>query len=183
MSELEVALLGWFSLACGKFNIQIGFGGCFGSMEGTVRSVGGNVSQKRFAGRLLGFDELLCVVKENIGAVAFDWNRSLVVPIASTKIRVVPIVGSLPNAAAPVTQDFGIAAILRAIGIVVTQMPLAKHSGRIPGITENLSDRWFVLAQHAASHDRVPHSSSVGPMARLQCCSSRRAGRSNVIIF
>ena len=60
-----------------------------------------------------------------------------VVPVAAIKVSVIPVIGRLTDAAAAVPHDFAIAAIFRAIGIIVAQVPFAKHAGRVAGIGKN----------------------------------------------
>ena len=56
-------------------------------------------------------------------------------------------------------------AILRAVRIVVAQVPFTEHAGVIAAIAENLADGHLVMAQHGTAHDRVPHAGAIGPAA------------------
>ena len=130
----------------------------------------------------LRLDELFGIVEEHVGAKAGNLLRFAVVPIAAIEVGVVPVIGCLPDASTAVTHDFGVPAVLRSIGIVVAQVPLAKHAGGIAVVLEDLAHRDFVLTQHRSTHDRVPNARPIGPVPGQECGSSRRAGRSDMVV-
>ena len=97
-------------------------------MQRPVGRIGTNVGEERFLRLDVLGDELVSLLKKHIGAKALRLNDLLVVKVAAVEIGVVPDVGRLPHATSAVTIHFVEATILRAIGVVVSHMPLAEHA-------------------------------------------------------
>ena len=102
--------------------------------------------------------------------------------IGAIKVGVIPEIWRLAHAAAAVPQYFLKAAILRAVRIVVAQVPFTEHAGMVAAIAKNFADGHLIMAQHGTAHDRVPHAGAIGPAAGDQCRPRRRTGWRHVII-
>ena len=61
-------------------------------------------------------------------------------------------------------------------------MPLAEHRRVITAIGHDLPDGHLIIAQHRASHDRMPHAGAIGPVAGNQSRARRRTGRRHVVV-
>ena len=151
-------------------------------MHRAVRGVGAEVNEERLIIVLDLLDEPLGVVEKHIGAKALHRHGFAVVKIGAVEVGVVPVVGRLPHAATAMAQHFLKTAILRAVRIIVTQMPLAEHGCVIAAIGENPADGHLVVAQHRAAHDGVPHACAIGPVAGNQRRARRRTGRRHVVV-
>ena len=127
-------------------------------------------------------DELVCLLEKHIGAKALRLNDLLVVKVAAVEIGVVPDVGRLTNPAAAMPIHFVEATILRAIGVVVSHMPLAEHAGLVTVVLQHLPDGHLVGPQHGAPHDGVPNARTIRPVTRHQSGPRRRTSRCHVIV-
>ncbi len=160
----------------------VGLGGFLRRMHRAVRGVGAEINEERLVAVLHLGDEALSIIKKHIGAKTLDRHGFAVVKIGAIKVGVVPKIGRLPHAATTVAQHFLKAAILRAVRIVVAQVPFAKHAGVVTAIAENPADGHLVMAQHRPAHDRVPHTGAIGPASSDQRRPRRRTRRRHVVI-
>ena len=92
------------------------------------------------------------------------------------KVVVPPVVRRLPNAAGLVIDAVLESSVFWTEGVAVAQMPLAKHTGGIAVLAENISHRDLAAAQHAAPLYRVPDADAVGIATGHQRGTSRCAG-------
>ena len=162
--------------------VLIGFAGSLRRVHGAVRRVGAEVYEEWFFAVFYLCDEALGIIKKDISAKALGRHGFAVVKIGAIKVGVIPEIRRLAHAAATVPKHLLKAAILRAIRIVVTQVPFTEHAGMIAAIAKNFADGHLVMAQHGTAHDRVPHAGAIGPAAGDQCRPRRRTGRSHVVI-
>mgnify|MGYP003313476431 CR=1 FL=1 len=89
--------------------------------------------------------------------------------------------GGAPGAPA-VPQHFLKSAILRAVRVIVAQVPIAIHACVIPAIAVDFTNSHLVMAQHRPSHNRVPNPGAIGPAPGDQSRSRWRTRRRHVII-
>ena len=151
-------------------------------MHGAVRRVGTEVHEERFFAVFHLGDEALGIIKKDISAKALRRHGFAVVKIGTIKVGVIPEIRRLAHAAATVSKHLLKAAILRAIRIVVAQVPFTEHTGMITAIAKNFADGHLIMAQHGTTHDRMPYAGAISPAAGDQCRPRRRTGRSHVVI-
>ena len=134
------------------------------AMQGPVRGIGANVGEEWFFRPGVLTDELVGLLEEDIGAKALRLDDLLVVEVATVEIGIIPDVGGLAHATATMAIHLVKPAILRAIGIVVPHVPLAKHARLVAIFLQHLPDGTFIGPQHGTAHNRVPYARSVGPV-------------------
>ena len=139
-----------------------------------VRRVGGKVNEERPI--LVLVDELQGVVEPDVGAVAGNLLGLAVAEVDVVEVVVTPVVGPLTDAAPAVAEDVVETLVLRAVRVVIAQVPFAEHAGAVAGRLEHLGHRDFVGAHQRAAHDRVPHAGASGVAARHQRTTAGRAG-------
>ena len=67
-------------------------------------------------------------------------------PVAPVKIGVIPVVGCLAYSATSVAKDLCVSAIFWTIGVIITEVPFAKHACGIAIVLEDLTHGDFVFA-------------------------------------
>ena len=144
--------------------------------------VGRDVSQEGFARRNALTDETLRFAEKYIRAEPFEFFRGAIAEIRVIEIGIIPEIRRLPDPATGVAHDVLKSAIFGAVGISVTQMPLAEHARGITIVSEDIAHRDGPESQHGATHDRVPRSRPVRVMSTQQSAAGRRAGRTDMII-
>ena len=100
----------------------------------------------------------------------------------AVEVGVVPVIGCLADAAAPMPVHLGESPIFRAVGKVVAQVPLAEHSCRVASIRQHPSHGDLVLPQHGPAVDRVPDTCPIGPVASHQRGPRRRTSWRDVVV-
>ena len=161
---------------------QVGLAGFQRRVHRAVGRVRCDIGEERLARRLLPLDESFGVIEEDVAAEPFDGRWFGVVKVGAVEVRIVPVVWCLPNAAPAMSHHLLESAVLRSIGIVVSQVPLAKHPGRVTIIGEDTSNRRLVFSQQRATHDRVPDARAISPMAGQQSAASWRACWRDMIV-
>ena len=108
----------------------------FGGNHGTVRRIGSDVGQERFAGVELLFGPAQGRLKENVRAKSLCLNDGLVLKNDAIVVLVFSVggkVGTTPriglsDSARTVNEDVLKPTMIRLIGLFVTEMPLAKDA-------------------------------------------------------
>ena len=153
------------------------------SVKRAVRRVERDVGEEGFFGGGLLADEAVRLGEKHVGAKTLGGDDAAVVKITAVEVGVVPEIGRLADPAAAVIVDLGETAVLRAVGVVVAEVPLAEQAGGVAVGFEQLADGDLVFAQHGAAVDGVPHAGAVGPVTGEQGGARRRARGSNVIVL
>ena len=129
---------------------------------------------------LVFFDKAHAFAKPNIGAVALELFELSVSLVGVVKVVVAPVVGGLPDATAAMPDDILKAAILRAMGRVVTEMPFAHHAGGVARVRKEIGDGFFVPMHHRATGAGAEGASVTGVVSGHQCGARRSADGTDV---
>ena len=63
--------------------------------------------------------------------------------------------------------------ILWAKGIVISQVPLTNHPSRITRFLQIFRQRFVLIRQHVAAHNRVPYASAQAVLPTHDCSTGR----------
>ncbi len=147
-----------------------------------MRGGEGQVAEKRLpAGRLL-LHPRLRLAEEHVGCVALELSVDAVVQVDVVEVVVVKIPGGRRDARRLIPDGFLKPAVLRTVGVVVAQVPLAEQSGAVAGLGENLGHRWKVAAQIRAAAADVHRAVAQRIDPGHQLTARRRAHRGCVEI-
>ena len=119
-----------------------------------------NVGKKWLLRRALGIDPFCCLSKKQVGAVAGGFLEGAVVPECGIDVGVAGCITAgtrigLSDAAAAVDIDFIKAAIFRAIGFFITEVPFAKDARGVARGVEHLRQRERFQTHSFAFEDGV----------------------------
>ena len=137
-----------------------------------MRSVRRYISEKWFLLLYTFANKFISIFKKHIRTKSRGLHNFSIMEITTVKISVVPYIGSLPHPATSVTIDFGKTAIFWTVRIVIPQVPLSKHSRLVSIFLKKLPECTLIFPQHGATHNGMPYTRPVCPMARHQRCPS-----------
>ena len=145
-----------------------------------VRRVGRQIGEERLAHSVLLADPVHGLVEEDVGAEALVLLVRAVAVEHGVEVRVAPVVGQRGDAPRAVVQRFPEAAVLRAMGVAVAQVPLAEVPGGVAGAPEEIGHR-----RQFPAHHRTPLTDGGAAVAhrvdaRQQLAACRRAHRRHV---
>ena len=114
-------------------------------VERSVRRVGGDVAEEGPVG--VFYDKASALAEEHVRAVALVRGGDAVFEIGVVKVVVAPGIARVADAAAGVVDGFGKAALVRAVGRAVAEMPLAEVAGTVASTSERVREGPLVSAQ------------------------------------
>ena len=127
-------------------------------------SICGNVGKERLFGIRLLLDELMSLLKENVSTEAFGFFDLAIVKVGTIEVGVIPDIGSLTDAASAVAVNFFKATVFRTVRVVVTEVPFAEHCGGVIFL-KMLAEGDFIFTDHGTTHNGVPDTGAIGPVA------------------
>ena len=131
-----------------------------------MRCIRGYVSKKRFLLFHTLANETVALLEKDICTKTLRIYDLSVVEITTIKIGIIPDIGGLPHAPAPMTVYFGKPTVFRTVWEVVSEVPLTKHSGLVSVFLEKLAQCPLIRPQHGTPHNRMPYARTVSPVPR-----------------
>lgn len=150
-------------------------------MKWAVGGIARDVGEKGFLAVFLLLDPSKGLSKKNIGAVSLGLYKAIVVfddRIEITGSGSVALAASivLTNTAGPMDKNFIKPAVLRLIGIFITQMPFTKNAGGVTGRFEDLCNGGGFERHPITLENRMCHPIFKGCPPRHQSGPSGCAG-------
>ena len=137
-----------------------------------VGRVGRNVAEEGFVAVLA--DEADGLIEPHVGTVSLVKLPMPVVHVDVVETVVAPVVGILPDTAAPVDDALLEAAEHRMVGVAVTEMPLAENARAVAVLAEELGDGRLLVVHDRAALQRMPYPRAGAVAARHQRRTRRR---------
>ncbi len=125
-----------------------------------LKETHGEVTEKRMI--LIILDKIKSLGKEYIGTVSLIGFGLPIVPVGIIKIIIAPIIRTLGDAAATMTNHFMKSSIFRTEGVVVAQVPFAKHSIDISILSKYLGQDYLILEKKRTTGDGMKYVDPVG---------------------
>src|SRR5450755_3830175 len=147
-------------------------------VERTVWGVSAEEAEKRV--RTVGLDERQRLGEENIGAIALERNGTAIDEVRVVKIIVAPPIRGLAQTAATMNDALLEAAVLRPVGIGITQMPFAENPRAVASLGQRVCERPLISSEKRSPTDRVPDTGRVAVVPGQEPCASRGAGCSRM---
>ena len=127
----------------GEAEISEAFGVFWGSNEGAVGCVGGDVGEEGVLCFLLLFDPAEGGSEEDVGAEAFGFYKGAVVEDGGVEVFIAGSIGAgagvgLPDATCPVDKGFVETALVWPIGFLVAEVPFAEDTAFVAGFGKDL---------------------------------------------
>ena len=150
--------------------------------ERPVRRVGRQVGEERFPGSGTALDPVDGVVEENVGAVAGEFFAFAVPAVGVVEVVVAPVIRHGADVRGREPQRLLESAILRAVWVIVAEVPLAEDAGAVALFAEQVGHRREVRPQERAAAAHVDRAVA----RRVEPCHERaacwRAHRRGVVV-
>ena len=117
------------------------------------------------------------LAEEHVGRVAGESAPPAVVPVGVVEVIVVPEIRRGADVRRRIPERLVKAPVLRAIGIIVAQMPFAEDAGRVAGGGEQVGHRRQVAAEQRASAGDVHRAVAQAIHARHELAARGRTHR------
>ena len=160
--------------------VTVGIAVVVGDPQRPVRSVGGEVGEERVAGARAAPHPGAGLLEPHVGAVAAKLLHRVAMAVDVVEVIVAVVVGGRGDPPARVPDRFLEAAVLRPVGVVVAEVPLAEMPGAVAVGGEDVGGRGQVGTQQ-----RAPHAHEGGAVAQRvdtghQLAARRGAHRAHV---
>jgi len=146
-----------------------------------VGSVGGDVGEEGVWSFCLFFDPSECGGEEEVGAVAFGFNKGAVMANGGVEVFVAGCISAgawvgLPNAASAVYKGFVEAALVRLVGFLVSEVPFAENTALVIGFGQDLRKDGGVESHAFTLKNGMCYSIFERMSPGHECCTGRGAG-------
>ena len=147
-----------------------------------VRRVGRQVGEERLAGGRAAFHPVDGMVEENVGAVAGKFFAFAVPAVGVVEVVVAPVIRHGADMRGREPQRLLEAAILRAVRVIVAEVPLTKNTGAVAVFAEQVGHRWEVGPQERAAAADVDRAVARRVESGHERAARRRAHRRGVVV-